>query len=74
MEGKKTEQTEKGVSGFVPAKTGYDEIVKSIKDAPLTYLPAILITAVKTCIDRGVFTSGEALIKTVRNVVEKHKS
>lgn len=42
----------------------YDELVKGIEDAPVTYLPALLITVVQACERGKVFQPG-GLDKTV---------
>lgn len=50
---------------------GYGEIIRVIKEAPLTQLPAILMTTVETCVERKVFVDGSNLIKIVSKVVKK---
>jgi len=50
---------------------GYDEIIKIISGAPLTYLPAILLITVETCLSRNVFIDGATLVDIVKKVVYK---
>ena len=57
-----------------PSVTSYDEIIRSIKNAPLTYLPAILMNTIEMCIKRKVFVSGDKLVDVVGKVVKKAES
>lgn len=38
---------------------GYGQLEKGIESAPITYLPALLITIVKRCVKDGVFQPGK---------------
>lgn len=60
-----------GTSAEVP---GYDEIVGVIKEAPVTYLPALLLNTVETCLARGVFVNGTTLTEVVAKIVAKYES
>ena len=38
----------------------YDEIKKEIQEAPMTYLPALIVVAVQTALEKNVFLRGAA--------------
>lgn len=49
----------------------YDQITEAIKEAPQTWLPALLKTVVDACLDRKVFVDG-GIERYVAKAIEKH--
>lgn len=43
------------------SKLGYNETVRAIKDAPMTWLPALIKAATETAVEKKVFREGEML-------------
>lgn len=51
-------------------RLGYSDLERGINEAPMTYLPALLITVVQRCVRERVFQEG-GLEKTVARAKEK---
>ena len=49
-------------------KTTYRQIDDAIKEAPMTYLPALLLTCVQTAITKGCFREPDGLVNFVKEV------
>lgn len=47
----------------------YTELKNEIEEAPMTWLPAMLIIVVATCVKRGVFKDADGLRETVNRAM-----
>lgn len=47
----------------------YTELKNEIEEAPMTWLPAMLITVVSACVRRGVFRDADALRETANRAI-----
>jgi hypothetical protein len=53
--------------------TGYEATLRTIKDAPLTWLGGILACCVEECVRRKFFRDTDAISRFVNRVLEKGK-
>ncbi len=49
---------------------GYLALRHEIENAPITWLPALLITTIKQCIKRKVYAHKDAMLEAIRRTVE----
>jgi len=53
--------------------TGYDKLVRDIEDAPISFLPALLLKIVETCVKKKVFASKESMKLVIERQMERIK-
>lgn len=51
---------------------GYEEITGWLGRVPQTWLPGLLVNAVKQCLARKVFKDKEALLRVAENAMEEN--
>lgn len=52
----------------------YDELTRQIEQAPITWLPALLITVVRRAVRDGVFQGSSGLLLTVEKAIGKERA
>lgn len=53
------------LTGMKADPTDYENITEAIRQAPQTFMPALLATAVEACIDKKVFRNGKSIERFV---------
>jgi len=50
----------------------YEEIIKAIQEAPLTYITAIMIKAIEEAKKRKVFVSDEVMKDVIARIIDRN--
>ena len=71
--GREPEPSKTGGVKALASATGYEATLRTIKDAPLTWLGGILACCVEECVRRKFFRDTDAISRFVNRVLEKGK-